>query len=402
MPVRKAEYEHVSLRTEERSDNGKPNYILTWFPLPKHRMRKTFSDKGKAEFEAGRIEKLMAHGYASVTELPAPEMALFVMQCKQMNVKPHVVMQFYLAQHSTNGSGEKISIRDAGNAFVESRNDRERFSQLQYDSVRYQLKHLIRSMGDLDIRQPTVEMLDKYIKEEVGGAPKTRWNHATTLICFGRWMRVKKKWFPLNSLCAFEELERPNVPKKKKVAYTPEEMTRLLVFTPTSLIRWMVTGAFGGIRVAERLRLKGEHWQPDHGQFSLGADITKTKTERIAGGSAGFPNLLDWMTGIDVSDQESIVACRNPYDWTPKIAKASGVPWKHNALRYSFASYHLQKYKNPPLTAMLDGHSVEEMNSTYRGIKGVNDTTADAYASITRASVIEYAREHQLTNPEWA
>ena len=45
---------------------------------------------------------------------------------------------------------------------------------------------------------------------------------------------------------------------------------------------------------------------------------------------------------------------------------------------------------------------VEEMNSTYRGIKGVNDTTADAYASITRASVIEYAREHQLTNPEWA
>ena len=54
MPMRKAQYEHVSLRTEERSDNGKTSYILTWFPMPKHRMRKTFSDKGEAEFEAGR------------------------------------------------------------------------------------------------------------------------------------------------------------------------------------------------------------------------------------------------------------------------------------------------------------------------------------------------------------
>jgi hypothetical protein len=366
-------------------------------------MRKTFSDKGEAEFEANRIDRLMAHGYAGMTKLPTPEMALFIMQCEQMQVQPHVVMQFYLSHHSANGpASHRMSIRDAGNAFVATRADQEKFSDRQHKSVKSHINRLIEAMGDQDIRQSTVDVLHKYIKEGVGGEPKTRWNHITTLLSFGRWMRLKKKWFPLNTLCAFEELERPIIHKKKKVAYTPEEMTRLLVFTPKKLLQWMVTGAFGGIRAAERLRLKGEHWQPEHGQFSLGADITKTKTERIAGGSAGFPNLLDWMTGIDVSDQESIVACRNPYDWTPKIAKASGVPWKHNALRYSFASYHLQKYKNPPLTALLDGHSVEELNTRYRGIKGVNDTTADAYASITRASVIEYARKHQLTNPEWA
>jgi hypothetical protein len=402
MPVRKPGFEHVSLRTEERSDNSEPSYVLTWYPLPKHRMRKTFSDKGEAEFEANRIDNLMSHGYASMTKLPAPEMALFVMQCEQMKVQPHTVMQFYMTHHSTNGSSEKILVKIAGAEFVETRKDHERFSQRQYESVKSHIKSLTLSMGETDIHQVTLGMLDQYIKDEIGGAPKTRWNHITTLISFGRWMRLKKKWFPLNSLCAFEELERPNVPKKKKVVYTPEEMTRLLVFTPTQLLEWMVTGAFGGIRAAERLRLKGQHWQPDHGQFSLDADITKTRTERIAGGSAGFPNLLDWLGEINVGDHEAIVACRSPYHWTSKIAKASGVPWKHNALRYSFASYHLQKYKNPPLTAMLDGHSVEELNTSYRGIKGVNDTTADAYASITRASVIEYARKHQLTNPEWA
>jgi hypothetical protein len=400
--MRKAEYQHVSLRTEKRSDNGKPNYVLTWFPMPRHRMRKTFSDEGEAKFEADRIERLMANGYAGMTELPAPEMALFVMQCKQMHVQPHVVMQFYLSHHSANGSAGTVLVRDAGNAFVATRADQEKFSDRQHKSVKSHINRLIEAMGDQDIHRPTLEDLDRYIKVDVGGEPKTRWNHATTLISFGRWMRMKKKWFPLNTVCAFEELERPNVPKKRKVVYTPEELTRILVFTPIALLEWVVTGAFGGIRAAERLRLKGDHWQPDHGQFSLDAGITKTHKERIAGGSAGFPNLIGWMAGIDVGADESIVACRNPYDWTPKIAKASGVPWKHNALRYSFASYHLQKYKNPPLTALLDGHSVEELNTSYRGIKGVNDTTADTYASITRASVIEYARKHQLTNPEWA
>ena len=395
-------FEYVRLRTETRSDNGEESYVLTWYPLPKHRMRKTFSDESEALFEANRIESLIAHGYAGVTKLPTPELALFIMQCEQMNVRPHVVMQFYLSHHAGNGSAERITLKRAGDAFVESRSDRERFSERQHETVKSHIGKLIQVFGDRDIHALTVEQLDRYIKEDVGGEPKTRWNHMTTIISFGRWMRLKKKWFPLNSLSPYEELERPNVPKKKKVVYTPEEMTRVLVFTPARLLEWVVIGAFGGVRASERLRLKGEHWQPDHGQLSLDAEITKTRRERIAGGSSGFPNLIDWLEGLNLNDHESIVACRSPYHWTSKIAKASGVPWKPNALRYSFASYHLQKYKNPTLTAMLDGHSVEEMNSTYRGIKGVNDATADAWAKITRSSVIEYARNHQLRDPEWA
>jgi hypothetical protein len=113
--MRKAKFEHVSLRTEKRSDNGKPNYILTWFPMPKHRMRKTFSDEGLAKFEADRIERLMANGYAGMTKLPTPEMALFIMQCEQMQVQPHTVMQFYLAHHAANGSSEKILVKAAAN-----------------------------------------------------------------------------------------------------------------------------------------------------------------------------------------------------------------------------------------------------------------------------------------------
>jgi hypothetical protein len=124
--MRKAKFEHVSLRTEKRSDNGKPNYILTWFPMRKHRMRKTFSDEGQAKFEADRIERLMANGYAGMTKLPTPEMALFIMQCEQMRVQPHAVMQFYLSHHAANGSTEKILVKAAADAFVNTRLDREK------------------------------------------------------------------------------------------------------------------------------------------------------------------------------------------------------------------------------------------------------------------------------------
>src|SRR6266436_2501869 len=196
-------------------------------------MRKTFSDESDALTEARRIDALFSNGYSGLTKLPTPEMALLIMQCEQMRVQPHTVMQFYLAHLSTNGSTATVFIKDAGNAFVATRADQEKFSDRQHKSVKSHINRLIDAMGDQDIRRPTLEDLDRYIKEDVGGEPKTRWNHITTLISFGRWMRLKKKWFPLNTLCAFEELERPNVPKKRKVVYTPEEMTRILVFTPT-------------------------------------------------------------------------------------------------------------------------------------------------------------------------
>jgi hypothetical protein len=126
--MKQAEFEHVTLRTETRSDNGETSHIITWYPVPKKRMRKTFSKESDALAEARRIEGLFSNGYSGLTKLPTPEMALFIMQCEQMRVQPHAVMQFYLAHHSTNGATATVIIKDAGNAFVATRADQEKFS----------------------------------------------------------------------------------------------------------------------------------------------------------------------------------------------------------------------------------------------------------------------------------
>jgi len=260
--------------------------------------------------------------------------------------------------------------------------------------VRQHIGRLIVKFRKRYVNTIKAEDLEKYIANDVGGAPRTRLNHITTLAAFGHWMRAKKKWLPFAVPTAFEEVERPKCRTKDKEIYSPEQMMRLLVFTPMDMVPFMTTGAFGGMRAAERMRLEDEHWQPDNGQFALSSGITKTQRRRIV---EAQPNLKDW---IDLAGH--ITPCKNAYDKTPVISKAARVPWKYNALRSSFASYHLQKFKNEALTAMLDGHSVQELNTSYKGLTGVTDRTAEEWFSITPESVIEFAAEKGLPIPSWA
>ena len=404
-PQKKPEREYVSVIEQHRSDNNKPYWVVTWTPKKGDRRRITFSDRKLAESEADRIERLMALALSELTNMPRERLVALNLYIQQFpEITPHEVYQFYFEHHGkgSRSNAQQMKVAEACAGFIKSRNDPKKYSQRQRQDVRQCLRRFSDWAGARELCEIKIEDLNHYIKNVVGGAPKTRWNHTAMLRAFGRWMRLKQEWFPFDKPSVFEKLELPFIPKTDKEIYTPEEMTRLLVFTPSIMLPFVAIGAFGGIRAAERMRLTGEHWQSDNLQFALDASITKTKRRRIVGGKVGLPNLPAWMALCQADGECRLVACKKPYALTGKLSRASGVPWKHNALRSSFASYHLQKYKNPQLTAMLDGHTVEELETSYKGIRGVSDRTADEYASITPQSVIQYADAKGLPMPEWA
>lgn len=400
----------VTIRKEERADNGKAQWVLTWFPRPNERKRKTFSDEDEAETEADRVESWLAKSRDVLLSVPPAELETAVMLRNEL--APGIPLYDIVRRFADAFKSEGIYTSDlvngmllaqAGNEYIESRTDLEKFSKRHRTDVRQHINRLIGAFGHRPLTSITLDQLTDYVRDVVGGAPKTRWNHSTTLVAFGRWMREKKKWFPLTHKTAFEDLEKPSLSPSKKEIYTPDQMIRILAATPLTILQWVAMGAFAGIRAAERLRMTGESWQADNEQYALEHDVTKTNRRRVVGGASGMPNMTAWASlATNGDDTEFLVDCRHPYRWTPKIVDRTGIPWKHNALRSSFASYHLQKFKNPQLTSMLDGHSVEQLESSYKAIKGVNDKTAEAWGNITPKSVVDYCVEHGLPEPEWA
>lgn len=386
-------YQHVNFREHKRSDTGQMSYLVEWRPERGVLRRLRFGDRSEAVAQADHIEKLYSHGLRSVAEMPIDKLIGINLMLQHIpNVPVHEIIHFYLQTHGVNGAAN-ITIEDAGNQFIESRSDPENYSSVYTKDVQQHISRLIAKFGKRYVSTIKIEDLENYVAADVGGAPKTRRNHITTLSSFGHWMRVKKKWLPFPIPTAFEEVERPKCLKKNKELFTPEELTRLLIFTPFSMLPFISLGAFSGMRAAERMRLRPEHWQPDNDQFELTSDITKTQRRRIVG---ALPNLKKWIALAGHINQD-----QSPHLKTSAIAKAAGVPWKRNALRSSFVSYHLQKYQNEAMTAMTAGHSVSEMNASYKGLAGVNDRSAEEWFSITPEAVIKFAADNGLPEPQW-
>jgi len=391
----------VTLNSYKRSDNGKMAWVVKWSPQRGDPRRRTFTNEADAVREADHIERLFRNGMRVVGNLSIQELAGVALMLAQIpNVPPHEVIQYYLQAHGLNGhSANSVPLESAAAQYIALRDNPDEFSHRQFTSVRQHLNRLARHFPGRMLNTIRVEELNDYVQEEIGGAPKTRANHVIDIRAFGRWCRSEKKWLPRLVPTAFEETRMPRVKASNKEIYTPEEMTHLLVFTPTHTLGFMTTGAFGGMRAAERLRLTGEHWQSDNEQIAADRDITKTARRRIIG---SLPNLAAWMRIIETEKDEYIVRRRKPYEQVAKICKAAGVKWKFNALRTSFASYHLQKFRNGALTAALDGHSEDQLETDYKSLTGVNDRTAEEWFAITPESVIAYAAKHGLPEPEWA
>lgn len=393
--------QYVRIVPQKRSDTQKMAYVVKWSPHRGDPRRRVYSDPAEAEREADHVERMFQNGMRILADLSIYELAGVALLLSQIpEVAPHEIIQHWLESHGRNGdSAAGTSIEKAGETFIASRSDKEEYSPSQIQAVRQHLRKLISHFPGRLLDTLQTKELDAYIERTVGGAPKTRSNHVTTLRSFGRWARVEKKWLPRGIPSAFEEMKKPYVPPSDKEIYSPEEITRLLVFTPVRVLSFIAIGAFGGVRAAERLRLEGKHWQPENEQLEMSRDITKTSRRRLVG---SLPNLSEWMRIIAPVDGAPIVAWRgNIYDRTREISRLAGVPWKRNALRTSFASYHLHLFRNAALTAELDGHTVEQLNRDYKTLRGVSDTTAGAWFAVTPAAVVEYARANDLPEPAW-
>jgi integrase len=143
---------------------------------------------------------------------------------------------------------------------------------------------------------------------------------------------------------------------------TVDQATQLLAGATPEMLPYIAIGLFAGLRREEIQRLDWNEIDFESGLIEVKAQKSKTAQRRHV---TMQPNLREWL--LPVRKHRGRVTLDK---WQFRLQfdaarKAAGITqWPDNALRHSFASYHLAHFKNAAATAMECGH--HDSRITYR------------------------------------
>jgi len=189
-----------------------------------------------------------------------------------------------------------------------------------------------------------------------------------------------------------EGIERPQVTLKPPGVFTVEQATSLLraaVEKPDlDLIPYFSIGLFAGLRPTEMTRLEWSHVRLDERVILVNADASKTSQKRFVDIS---DNLFVWLSPIvkesgALAPRSLSVRVREAWRKTKEYEHGKIEKWLQDGMRHSYASYHLTKHKNAPLTSLQMGHTSPQMLfNHYRNLVLAAD--AERYWTVTPATV---------------
>lgn len=165
--------------------------------------------------------------------------------------------------------------------------------------------------------------------------------------------------------------------------WTPSEATALLKAASVGcpeVLDFLYLALFSGIRTCELLLLHSDCIKHDQNIIAIPAHISKTRKLRNVPISA---NLKAWLAHSRLRTEPGRIfePAESSLHRRYRILEAgTGLKWKPNALRHSFASYHLAMHDNEWLTARACGHSPKMLRDHYDAAVGKPD--AEAYWSI--------------------
>ena len=136
---------------------------------------------------------------------------------------------------------------------------------------------------------------------------------------------------------------------------TVSETARLLEAASSDVLPYIAIGLFAGLRRAEIHRLDWREIDFESGLIEVTARNAKTAQRRLV---TMQPNLREWLLPLrkhksNVTPQSSFVFRQS---FEQARTRAGITDWPENALRHSFASYHLAQFKNAASTALELGH----------------------------------------------
>jgi len=226
------------------------------------------------------------------------------------------------------------------------------------DSIRQRVGAWTRAAGDMRVSDISPEVVTAWFRSRLDLGPGTRLGYRRDLHAFFAWA-IRMGYVRANPVDA---VSLPRTEHTPPGILSPEDATRLMVSAEAhiSLCASLALGLFAGIRTAELMRLTWRDITDEH--ISITGAAAKTRQQRYA---TICNNLRAWLgtyraTG-PVIPLKSWIWFRR-LQW---VAQSIGLQRPPNAMRHSFATYHLALYRDAGLTAHELGHSSPDMLYRY-------------------------------------
>jgi integrase len=262
-------------------------------------------------------------------------------------------------------------------------------SQRHLNDIRSRLSLFAKKFDGQMVATITEPEIDDWLRSLPFKQQTRRHYRALLVLAFN--FAVRRKYATANPAVG---AARPKVVTKAPGILSVNEAAQLLEAATPDVLPYIAIGLFAGLRRAELERLDWSNIDFESGLIEVTAQNSKTATRRFV---TMQPNLREWL--IPVRKHNGNVTPSNCFRQSFEQAReAAGIKeWPDNALRHSFASYHLAHFKNAASTALELGHHDSRITfAHYREL--VKPKDAERYWNIrpakTEKKIAQFVAQH--------
>jgi len=220
-------------------------------------------------------------------------------------------------------------------------------SRRHLDDLRQRAGRFAANFGERIVSTISGREIEEWL-EELNVGPQTH-NHYRNAVRLAFNFAVRRGYATENPAA---KTEKANVLRAAPGILTVTQAARLLEIATPDVLPHIAIGLFAGLRRAELERLDWSEVDFESGLIEVKAAKSKTAQRRFA---TLQPNVREWL--MPLRKHRGLIT---PEDFNKQFIqarKAAGITeWPGNALRHSFASYHLAHFKNAASTALELGH----------------------------------------------
>jgi integrase len=219
--------------------------------------------------------------------------------------------------------------------------------------LRNRLRRFVERFGTRKISELGVAEIDSWLRAlEVGPVSRNTFaQRLNTLFAFA----LARRWCTTNPLAKIEKAKSVG---QEPGILSPEEFGRLLEAANAQTLPYWAIGGFAGLRSAELERLE---WQ-DIDFERLLVEVTRGKAKTASRRHVPLRPSLAAILSPYRDRIEGKVCPPNLRKLLEADRKRADIKkWPPNALRHSFASYHLEQFQNPGILAVEMGHTDQDL-----------------------------------------
>jgi integrase len=364
--------------------NGRPFFCVTWPRIGNGRNRRFFKDRREAEtfLQSKRIEQ-ENYGAAgtSFNERQRAEYLECAESLKAFNATIRDAVNFYLPHlRATKRTCTAAELVDELLKVKEADGASERY----LSDLRSRLTQFSESFNGTPVAEITSAQVDEWLRS-LSDKETGKRLAATTRNNFRRVLIVAFNFAHEHGYCAgnpAEKSAKAKVIESTVGILTVEQTARLLECAARELVPYVAIAAFAGLRRAELEQLDWREIDLQSGLVEVTAKKAKSARRRFV---RIRPNLKKWLQPYArLSGNVTPPKYRELLDTARETAKIG--EWPHNALRHSFASYHLAHFNDAAAVALELGHTNSNLVfQHYRQL--VKPEQAERYWKIAPASI---------------